>query len=122
MHMPDGFIDGTTSLAGAAVALAGLTVCVKKASQTLDETRFPMGQRFWWQDFDDCGYFVIRHLFVGRFLALCTDATGQAEFEQVCACAQLFACQLAKPCHTVGFQAANRVVSVTARGDHGMTR
>lgn len=23
---------------------------------TLDETRFPMGQRFWWQDFDDCGY------------------------------------------------------------------
>ena len=23
---------------------------------TLDESRFPMGQRFWWQDFDDCGY------------------------------------------------------------------
>lgn len=23
---------------------------------SLDETRFPMGQRFWWQDFDDCGY------------------------------------------------------------------
>lgn len=23
---------------------------------TLDEARFPMGQRFWWQDFDDCGY------------------------------------------------------------------
>ena len=23
---------------------------------TLDETRFPMGKRFWWQDFDDCGY------------------------------------------------------------------
>jgi len=23
---------------------------------TLDEKRFPMGQRFWFQDFDDCGY------------------------------------------------------------------
>ena len=23
---------------------------------TLDESRFPMGKRFWWQDFDDCGY------------------------------------------------------------------
>jgi len=23
---------------------------------SLDETRFPQGQRFWWQDFDDCGY------------------------------------------------------------------
>jgi perosamine synthetase len=23
---------------------------------TLDEARFPMGQRFWFQDFDDCGY------------------------------------------------------------------
>ena len=23
---------------------------------SLDETRLPMGQRFWWQDFDDCGY------------------------------------------------------------------
>jgi dTDP-4-amino-4,6-dideoxygalactose transaminase len=22
----------------------------------LDESRHPMGQRFWWQDFDDCGY------------------------------------------------------------------
>src|SRR5712671_1083213 len=23
---------------------------------SLDETRFPQGNRFWWQDFDDCGY------------------------------------------------------------------
>jgi len=23
---------------------------------SLDEARFPMGKRFWWQDFDDCGY------------------------------------------------------------------
>lgn len=23
---------------------------------SLDESHFPMGQRFWWQDFDDCGY------------------------------------------------------------------
>jgi len=23
---------------------------------SLDEARFPMGRRFWWQDFDDCGY------------------------------------------------------------------
>ena len=22
----------------------------------LDESRYPMGKRFWWQDFDDCGY------------------------------------------------------------------
>lgn len=22
----------------------------------IDESRFPMGKRFWWQDFDDCGY------------------------------------------------------------------
>jgi perosamine synthetase len=23
---------------------------------SIDETKFPMGKRFWWQDFDDCGY------------------------------------------------------------------
>jgi dTDP-4-amino-4,6-dideoxygalactose transaminase len=23
---------------------------------SLDETRFPIGKTFWWQDFDDCGY------------------------------------------------------------------
>ncbi len=23
---------------------------------SLDETKVPMGKRFWWQDFDDCGY------------------------------------------------------------------
>jgi perosamine synthetase len=23
---------------------------------SIDETQFPMGKRFWWQDFDDCGY------------------------------------------------------------------
>ncbi|HEY5913630.1 MAG TPA: DegT/DnrJ/EryC1/StrS family aminotransferase [Verrucomicrobiae bacterium] len=23
---------------------------------SLDEAKFPMGKRFWWQDFDDCGY------------------------------------------------------------------
>ena len=22
----------------------------------LDEDKFPEGKRFWWQDFDDCGY------------------------------------------------------------------
>ena len=22
----------------------------------LDEERFPIGKKFWWQDFDDCGY------------------------------------------------------------------
>jgi cobalt/nickel transport system permease protein len=42
MHMPDGFIDGTTSLAGAAVAITGLTVCVRKASQTLDDKQVPL--------------------------------------------------------------------------------
>ena len=23
---------------------------------SLDESKFPMGKKFWWQDFDDCGY------------------------------------------------------------------
>ena len=23
---------------------------------SFDETQFPEGKRFWWQDFDDCGY------------------------------------------------------------------
>jgi dTDP-4-amino-4,6-dideoxygalactose transaminase len=23
---------------------------------TLDENKFPVGKKFWWQDFDDCGY------------------------------------------------------------------
>jgi cobalt/nickel transport system permease protein len=40
--MPDGFMDGTTSLMGGAVAVAGLAVCIKKASQTLDEKQIPL--------------------------------------------------------------------------------
>ncbi len=42
MHIPDGFIDGTTSLAGGAVAVAGLAVCVKKASETMEDKQIPL--------------------------------------------------------------------------------
>ena len=42
MHIPDGFIDGTTSIAGGAVAIAGLGVCVKKASETMEDKQIPL--------------------------------------------------------------------------------
>ena len=42
MHIPDGFIDGPTSVAGGAVAVAGLTVCLKKASQTMEDKQIPL--------------------------------------------------------------------------------
>ncbi|HMK11867.1 MAG TPA: energy-coupling factor ABC transporter permease [Acidimicrobiales bacterium] len=42
MHIPDGFIDGPTSIAGGAVAVAGLAVCVKKASETMDDKQIPL--------------------------------------------------------------------------------
>jgi cobalamin biosynthesis protein CbiM len=42
MHIPDGFIDGPTSLAGGAVAIAGLGICFKKASQTMEDKQIPL--------------------------------------------------------------------------------
>ena len=42
MHIPDGFIDGTTSVAGGAMAVAGLAVCLKKASQTMEDRQIPL--------------------------------------------------------------------------------
>jgi cobalt/nickel transport system permease protein len=42
MHIPDGFIDGPTSVAGGAVAVAGLAVCLKKASQMMEDKQIPL--------------------------------------------------------------------------------
>jgi len=42
MHIPDGFIDGGTSAAAGIVAIAGVSVCAKKASETLDERQIPL--------------------------------------------------------------------------------
>ena len=42
MHIPDGFIDGPTSLAAAGVAVAGLGIGVRKAADALDDRRAPL--------------------------------------------------------------------------------
>ena len=42
MHIPDGFIDGPTSLGAAGVAVAGLGVGVRKAADALDDRRAPL--------------------------------------------------------------------------------
>ena len=42
MHIPDGFIDGPTSLAAAGVAAAGLGVSVRRAADALDDKRAPL--------------------------------------------------------------------------------
>ena len=42
MHIPDGFIDGTTSLGAAGVAVTGLGVGVRKAADALDDRRAPL--------------------------------------------------------------------------------
>ena len=42
MHIPDGFIDGPTSLGAAGVAVAGLGVAVRKAADALDDRRAPL--------------------------------------------------------------------------------
>ena len=42
MHIPDGFINGGTSAAAGAVAVAGLSVCVTKAARTMDDKQVPM--------------------------------------------------------------------------------
>jgi len=42
VHIPDGFIDGPTSLGAAAVAATGLGVSVRKAADALDDRRAPL--------------------------------------------------------------------------------
>jgi cobalt/nickel transport system permease protein len=42
MHIPDGFIDGTTSAGAAVVAAGGLGVTLRRAGQVLDERRVPL--------------------------------------------------------------------------------
>jgi cobalt/nickel transport system permease protein len=42
VHIPDGFLDGPTSLGAAGVAAAGLGVSVRKAADALDDRRAPL--------------------------------------------------------------------------------
>jgi cobalt/nickel transport system permease protein len=42
VHIPDGFIDGPTSVAAAAVAVGGIAVCVKRSAHDLDERTVPL--------------------------------------------------------------------------------
>jgi cobalt/nickel transport system permease protein len=42
MHMPDGFIDGGTSLAAGAIATCGVSVCLRRTARALDDRQVPM--------------------------------------------------------------------------------
>jgi cobalt/nickel transport system permease protein len=42
MHIPDGFIDGTTSAGAAMVAAGGLGATLRRAGEVLDERRVPL--------------------------------------------------------------------------------
>lgn len=42
MHIPDGFFDVPTSVGGAAVAVAGVSHCVRRAGDRLDDRMVPM--------------------------------------------------------------------------------
>ncbi|MEP7114713.1 MAG: energy-coupling factor ABC transporter permease [Ilumatobacteraceae bacterium] len=42
MHIPDGFINGGTSVAGGAIAAGLVVVTVKKAAKTVDDRQIPM--------------------------------------------------------------------------------
>jgi len=42
MHIPDGFIDGSTSAGAAVVAAGGVGVSLRRAGQVLDERRVPL--------------------------------------------------------------------------------
>ena len=42
MHIPDGFINGGTSLAAGVVAVGGTAVCLNQSSKTLDDRQVPM--------------------------------------------------------------------------------
>jgi cobalt/nickel transport system permease protein len=42
VHIPDGFIDGPTSLAAGGTAMAGLGIAARRAAETLDDRRAPL--------------------------------------------------------------------------------
>lgn len=42
MHIPDGFFDAGTAAGAGVVAVAGVAVCVKKASDSLDDKQVPL--------------------------------------------------------------------------------
>jgi cobalt/nickel transport system permease protein len=42
VHIPDGFFDGQTSVAAAAVSAAGIGVCLHRSSEALDDRQAPM--------------------------------------------------------------------------------
>jgi cobalt/nickel transport system permease protein len=42
MHIPDGFINGGTSLAAGGIAAGGIAVSLKQAAKTLDDRRVPI--------------------------------------------------------------------------------
>jgi cobalt/nickel transport system permease protein len=42
VHIPDGFIDGGTSLGGGAIATGGVAVCLRQTAQVLDDRQVPM--------------------------------------------------------------------------------
>lgn len=42
MHIPDGLIDGGTSLAGGAIATGGVALCLRRTKQLLDDRQVPM--------------------------------------------------------------------------------
>lgn len=42
MHIPDGLIDGGTSLAAGAVSTTGVAVCLRRTKQVLDDRQIPM--------------------------------------------------------------------------------
>jgi cobalt/nickel transport system permease protein len=42
MHIPDGFIDGPTSIATGAVAAGGIALCLRRSAAVLDERQVPL--------------------------------------------------------------------------------
>lgn len=42
MHIPDGFVDGPTSIAAAAVAAAGVGACLRRSTATLQDEHAPI--------------------------------------------------------------------------------
>jgi len=42
MHIPDGFINGSTSLAAGGVAAGGIAISLRQAAKTLDDRRVPI--------------------------------------------------------------------------------
>src|SRR3954471_2253795 len=42
MHIPDGFLDGPTSLAAGLLAAVAVALCLRRTSRTLDEREVPI--------------------------------------------------------------------------------